>query len=70
MQGYVLSDKTPPDFCCRWEAVIKYVVCEKEISGDMEWMKQEAWVSQETSSYTTLKIQKIASLPVTKFTLQ
>lgn len=52
------------------KTVAKHTVCEKEISGDKEWMKQQAWVSQETSFYTTLKLQKIASLPLTKFTLQ
>jgi predicted Rdx family selenoprotein len=70
MQGKFLSDKVPPDFCCRWEAVAKRVVCEKEISGDMEWMERRTWVSQETSSNTALELRKIASLPVTKFTLQ
>jgi len=33
-------------------------------------MKQQACVSQETSSYTVLQLQKIASHPVTKFAPQ
>jgi len=45
-------------------------MCEKEISGDMDWMKQRACISQETLSCTMLKLQKIASHPVTKFTPQ